>query len=155
MPAQTSRRGMAVLLASLGEWFPVRHPRTASANRRAARMRTVTQIELWGGVERTVARVGGRIIDQIRRTGHEERADDLNRFAALGLRRLRYPVLWERVAPNGLDRADWTWSDERLGHLRELGIAPIVGLVHHGSGPLAAGLLDDGFAAGLAAYAEE
>ena len=118
-------------------------------------MRTVTQIELWGGVECTVARVGGRIVDQIRRTGHEERPDDLNRFAALGLRTLRYPVLWERVAPDGLDRADWTWSDERLGHLRELGIAPIVGLVHHGAGPLAAGLLDDGFAAGLAAYAEE
>ena len=32
-----------------------------------------------------------------------------------GIRALRYPVLWERLAPDGLDAIDWRWTDERLG----------------------------------------
>ena len=48
---------------------------------------------------------------------------------------------------------DWGFADERLDRLQNLGIAPIVGLVHHGSGPRYTNLLDDGFAPGLAAHA--
>jgi dTDP-4-dehydrorhamnose reductase len=40
-----------------------------------------------------------------------------------------------------------------LNRLRELGIEPIVGFVHHGSGPAGTHLLDPAFGAGLAAYA--
>ena len=109
--------------------------------------------ELWGGIECTVNRVGDVWFDQIARSGHADRLDDLDRIAGLGIRTLRYPLLWERVAPDGLERADWRWSDERLGRLRELGVRPIVGLVHHGSGPAGTDLLDPGFAAGLAAFA--
>ncbi len=69
------------------------------------------------------------------------------------MRALRYPVLWERTAPDGLARADWTWADERLGRLRELGIRPIVGLVHHGSGPPSTSLVDPAFPDRLAEYA--
>src|SRR5918999_4758161 len=89
-------------------------------------------MELWAGVECTVNRVGASYYDQIERTGHGARLDDLDRFAALGVRALRYPVLWERTAPNGLGNADWRWADARLARLRELGIRPIIGLVHHG-----------------------
>ncbi len=110
-------------------------------------------LALWGGHECTVSRVGDRWSDQTARTGHEHRPGDLDRFAALGLKKLRYPVLWERTAPDRPDLQDWSWSDERLGRLRELGIAPIAGLVHHGSGPRYTHLLDDGFAPGLAAHA--
>ena len=110
-------------------------------------------LALWGGHECTVNRVGDRFGDQTVRTGHETRIDDLDRFAALGLKTLRYPVLWERTAPDRPDVSDWSWSDARLGRLRELGIAPIAGLVHHGSGPRYTHLLDDGFAPGLAAHA--
>ena len=53
----------------------------------------------------------------------------------------------------GCGRADWRWCDAALGRLRELGIEPIVGLVHHGSGPRSTHLLDPGFAPGLADYA--
>ncbi|MEW5930668.1 MAG: family 1 glycosylhydrolase [Gemmatimonadota bacterium] len=109
--------------------------------------------ELWGGVECTVNRVGDRYLDQMERNGHAARADDLERFAALGVRALRYPVLWERVAPDGPERADWSWPDERLGRLRELGIRPVVTLVHHGSGPRHTSLVDPGFAPGLAEFA--
>jgi dTDP-4-dehydrorhamnose reductase len=114
---------------------------------------TAAPLELWGGIECTVNRVEGRYFDQIERTGHASRLDDLDRFAALGIRTLRYPILWERTAPDGLERADWTWADARMQHLRALGIRPIVGLVHHGSGPAHTSLMDPGFADGLAEYA--
>ena len=64
------------------------------------------RVELWGGVECTHNRVGDRYFDQIESTGHAARSDDLELFARLGLRTLRYPVLWETVAPRGLDAAD-------------------------------------------------
>jgi len=68
--------------------------------------RVTTGVELWGGVECTLNRVGDRQFDQLARGGHADRLDDLARFAALGLRTLRYPILWERTAPDGLERAD-------------------------------------------------
>jgi dTDP-4-dehydrorhamnose reductase len=110
-------------------------------------------LELWGGVECTVNRLGDAFCDQLVRTGHDRREDDLDRFAALGLRTLRFPVLWERTAPHGLGRADWRWSDARLARARALGISPIVTLVHHGSGPVETNLLDPGFPERLAGYA--
>jgi dTDP-4-dehydrorhamnose reductase len=111
-------------------------------------MRGNEPLELWGGIECTVNRVRDDHFDQLRHSGHDERSSDLDLVASLGIRTLRYPVLWERVERDG-----WAWSDERLARLRELGIRPIVGLVHHGSGPLRTNLLDPGFATGLAEFA--
>jgi beta-glucosidase/6-phospho-beta-glucosidase/beta-galactosidase len=113
----------------------------------------MNNVELWGGVECTCRRVGDDYSDQLTRSGHRDRVSDLDRFAALGLRTLRYPVLWEHVAPDSLDRPDWSWPDERLPRLQALGIEPIVGLVHHGSGPRYTNLSDPDFAPGLARYA--
>lgn len=112
--------------------------------------------ELWGGIECTVNRVGDRYFDQLRRSGHDRRACDLERIAALGIRALRYPVLWERSAAAGRDCSDcsdWSLADARLAWLRERGITAIVGLVHHGSGPPYTHLLDPEFPAALARYA--
>jgi len=109
--------------------------------------------ELWGGVECTVNRVNDDYFDQMERNGHAWRLEDLDLFASLGIKALRYPVLWERTAPDGIDNADWRWADERLNRLRELGIEPIVGFVHHGSGPRDTNLLDPAFPGRLAAYA--
>ncbi|MDB5418483.1 MAG: dTDP-4-dehydrorhamnose reductase, partial [Phenylobacterium sp.] len=111
------------------------------------------QLELWGGHEQTVNRVGGAFHDQTVRSGHEHRIEDLDRFAELGLKALRYPVLWERVAPRTPDERDWRWTDARLTRIRELGMRPIAGLLHHGSGPRYTSLVDDGFVAGFAAHA--
>ena len=86
------------------------------------------------------------------RTGHDRRDDDLGLIADLGVRTVRYPVLWERTAPAGLERANWSWPDRRIASLRTLGVDPIVGLVHHGSGPRYAPVFDEAFAPGLAAF---
>jgi dTDP-4-dehydrorhamnose reductase len=110
-------------------------------------------LELWAGVECTVNRVGDEFYDQLERNGHAERDEDLDLFATLGVSAMRYPILWERTAPEGLERADWTWPDARLARLRELGIRPIVGLVHHGSGPRHTSLIDPAFPEKLAEYA--
>ena len=109
--------------------------------------------EMWAGVECTVNRVGDEYFDQLERSGHARRVDDLDRLAALGVRAVRYPVLWERIAPHGLRHADWRWTDERLARLRALGVRPIAGLVHHGSGPRDTSLLDPAFPARLAEFA--
>ena len=114
---------------------------------------TIPPLEVWAGVECTVNRVGDQYFDQIERNGHASRIDDLDLFAELGVRALRYPVLWERTAPNGEMSADWSWADERLERLRELGIRPIVGLVHHGSGPRHTSLIDPAFPEKLAEFA--
>src|SRR3954466_1472204 len=99
-------------------------------------------VELWAGIECTVNRVGDDYFDQLALNGHDCRVEDLDLFASLGAKAIRYPVLWERTAPEGLERADWSWPDERLGRLRQLGLRPIVGLLHHGSGPWHTSLME-------------
>ncbi len=108
-------------------------------------------LELWGGVECTVNRVGDRTFDQLIRSGHDVRITDLDAIAGLGLRTLRYPLLWERFAAHG--ESAWAWADARLDRLRSRGVAPIVGLVHHGSGPMDTDLLDPAFPERLAEFA--
>ncbi len=129
-------------------WHP--HDRLQIANGLVQK----SQVELWAGVECTVNRVGDQYFDQIERNGHADRITDLDLFASLGVTAIRYPVLWERIAPQGLDQADWSWADQRLQRLRELGIDPIVGLVHHGSGPNQTSLIDPAFAQKLAEFAQ-
>jgi len=74
-------------------------------------------------------------------------------FADLGIRKLRYPALWERISPNHPEQRDFRWTDERLPEIRRLGMEPILTLCHHGSGPHYTSLLDDNFAPGLARHA--
>jgi dTDP-4-dehydrorhamnose reductase len=116
-------------------------------------MPDMSAIQLWGGIECTINRVGDRFVDQLERCGHYTREGDLEAIAALGVKALRFPVLWERVAPDGVARADWSGADRALTRLRELGVEPIVGLVHHGSGPSGTHLLDPRFPQRLAEFA--
>jgi dTDP-4-dehydrorhamnose reductase len=108
-------------------------------------------IDIWMGVECTVNRVGDCYFDQISRTGHDVREGDLDRFASLGIKTIRYPILWERTMPD--DQPNWDWPDRQLRRLRELNIRPVVGLIHHGSGPRHTSLLDPDFPEKLSAYA--
>jgi dTDP-4-dehydrorhamnose reductase len=105
--------------------------------------------EVWGGAEYTCNRVGDRYFDQMELSGHAQRLSDYQEFADLGIRTLRFGLLWER---HELDPS-WRWSDERLQWMRNTGIRPIASLMHHGSGPPHTSLLDPQFPQKLAAYA--
>lgn len=110
-------------------------------------------IELWGGAECTIARLHEGWRDQAAETGHRERAEDVARIAALGVRRVRFPILWEAVAPEDPGQHDFAWCDARLEALRAEGIEVVGGLLHHGSGPHYTHLLDPDFPARLGDYA--
>ncbi|AFZ67710.1 family 1 glycosylhydrolase [Deinococcus peraridilitoris] len=112
-------------------------------------------LELWIGVECTLNRVQDRYLNQLTVCGHDRRQEDLTMLAGLGAKRIRYPVLWEQVAPERPDLLDWSWTDERLQMLRELNLQPIATLLHHGSGPTYTDMLDPEFPEKLAAYARQ
>jgi dTDP-4-dehydrorhamnose reductase len=110
-------------------------------------------LELWGGLECTVNRVADQYFSQLERNGHATRPSDIELFSSLGIKAIRYPVLWERTAPDGIAQADWSWPDERLPALRAAGVTPIAGLLHHGSGPPHTSLADPAFPGQLAEFA--
>src|SRR3954454_10539486 len=117
---------------------------------------TKNRIEIWGGIECSLNRVEDRYMDQLELSGHYKRgSDDIKRFADLGIKALRYPILWEKHAREKDTNIDWSFSNKRLKELNEAGITPIAGLVHHGSGPAYTNFFDDSFALGLAGYAEK
>lgn len=108
-------------------------------------------MEIWGGVECTVARVRNKVHDQLELNGHEKRATDLELIAGLGIRTIRYPVLWEKYARNPKDF--FALHDQRLDKLRALSVTPVAGLLHHGSGPSFTDLSQPGFPELLAGFA--
>lgn len=110
-------------------------------------------LELWGGVECSVVRIGDDYRNQLVETGHASRLADLDAMAELGVKAVRYPILWETIAPESPGELDFSWHDKRLKRLRELGIKVVAGLVHHGSGPHYTNLLDPRFPELLADFA--
>src|SRR3954447_126966 len=113
----------------------------------------MSALEVWGGVECTVNRVRDCYYDQLDRSGHVHRLADLDRLARPGIKALAFPAPWERLAPDSVSHIDWTWTDAALERIRSLGLRPIVGLVHHGSGPSYTNLTDPLFPEKLAAFA--
>ena len=111
--------------------------------------------EIWGGIECTINRVGDEFYDQLQRAGHYEREDDIAHFAALGISKIRYPLLWEKHEPCKEQPIDWRCSAKRLDKIRVAGMAPIVTLLHHGSGPPFTQLDDPEFPDLMADYAEK
>jgi dTDP-4-dehydrorhamnose reductase len=110
-------------------------------------------LQLWAGPECTISRIGDRWRDQAIETGHRGRLSDIDLIADMGIRTLRYPILWESIAPVDPDQCDFAWTDERLARLQSLGIEVIGGLLHHGSGPRYTDLLDPEFPQKFADFA--
>ncbi len=109
--------------------------------------------EVWGGIECTINRIKSEYKDQLSYAKHYSRNADIDSIGELGIKKLRYPVLWEHHQQSTDQDIDWSWTEKQLSKIRAKGIEPIVGLVHHGSGPSYTNLLDENFAAGLAEYA--
>lgn len=109
--------------------------------------------EIWGGIECTINRIQNTYRDQLDLLGHYDRADDINQIAQLGIKTMRYPVLWERHQQTLNQIINWDWVENKLQLLNKLNIVPIAGLVHHGSGPSFTDLHDEKFPYHLAKYA--
>lgn len=108
-------------------------------------------IPIWGGVECTLNRIGDIYLDQAEFSGHARRLEDFQHIAATGIRTLRFGMIWERHDRTG----SWDWTDRCMQEMRLLGTRPIVGLMHHGSGPPHTSLLDPEMPQLLANYAGE
>lgn len=75
----------------------------------------------------------GRVMDQYELSEHYARwAEDLDLMRQLGVGAARYGIPWYRVNP-APRRWDWAWIDRVVERLLELGIEPIVDLVHYGT----------------------
>ncbi len=115
------------------------------------RIKNRDKVEIWGGAEYSFVRTGNEIYDQLECSGHETRPGDLEYFAELGIRTIRYPLLWEKYSGN--EEEFFRLHDSRLNRLGQLGIIPIAGLLHHGSGPFFTDLHDKNFPELLAGFA--
>ena len=109
--------------------------------------------EVWGGVECTVNRVNDTFYDQMEMSGHAGLFSDVELLVGLGFKALRFPLLWERMAPDDIAEITWAPTDECLSILRANNIRVIAGLVHHGNGPRYTHLLDPSFPEKLAQFA--
>ncbi len=77
----------------------------------------------------------GRILDEYELTGHYDRvAEDIALMASLRAPCARYGVPWHRIQP-AKNVWDWSFADRALEKMLELGVDPIVDLVHYGLPP--------------------
>ena len=124
------------------------------ACRRVADERSLPNFEIWASPEPTVARIDAtNVRDELAETGHERRASDIALLGMLGVAGTRYPVLWEKTAPEDPAKPDTAWARARLDALEQRSLEPIVTLIHHGSGPAHTSLTDPDFPEKFAAYA--
>ena len=112
-------------------------------------------LEIWGGIECTINRVKKEFFDQLDYSGHYIREGDIDAIAGLGIKKIRYPLLWEKHQPEKDTVIDWAWARKQLTQIQQKGIDVIAGLVHHGSGPAFTNLADPEFPYLLADYAKK
>jgi beta-glucosidase len=77
----------------------------------------------------------GRTLDEYELTQHYSKwREDLRLIKELGVSHARYGIPWHEInsAPN---RWDWSFADDTLDCMLELGVEPIVDLVHYGLPP--------------------
>ena len=97
--------------------------------------------------------MGGKRIDQMEKCGHYERwEEDFGLVRELGIGALRYgpPYYKTHVAP---DRFDWSFSDDPMRLLRDLGIEVFADLCHFGAPSWLGGFQDPAFPVLFAGYA--
>jgi dTDP-4-dehydrorhamnose reductase len=73
---------------------------------------SLRHLELWGGIECSVVRIGDEFRNQVLETGHSARLADIDAMAELGIKAVRYPVLWETIAPQAPGELDFSESSE-------------------------------------------
>jgi beta-glucosidase/6-phospho-beta-glucosidase/beta-galactosidase len=94
------------------------------------------RLRFGAGIENTFIpqeRSGERAIDEYALTEHYARwRDDLDLASSVGVDFLRWGIPWHVVSPEP-GRWDWAWTDRVMDRFGELGIRPIVDLLHYGT----------------------
>lgn len=106
-------------------------------------------MEMWAGFECTLNRVGDRFQDQLLPRERKMRTDCLESLPALGITAFRYRIAWDDALTT------WDTVTQDIASLVSHNIKPIIGLLHHGSGPAETSLVSDNFVDGMAAHARE
>jgi beta-glucosidase len=74
----------------------------------------------------------GRTLDEYELTQHYDRwREDLDLIRELGVTHARYGIPWHRINPQQ-NVWNWDFADKTLDRMLELGVEPIVDLVHYG-----------------------
>ncbi|MBA2328901.1 MAG: sugar nucleotide-binding protein [Flavisolibacter sp.] len=110
--------------------------------------------EVWGGIECTINRVNDNYLDQLRISNFYHQPY-ITTIADLGIKKIRFPILWEKHQPDSGGLIDWTWTQTQLKLLQEKEVEVIAGLIHHGSGPEFTNLTHENFPELFAKYAGE
>jgi beta-glucosidase len=77
----------------------------------------------------------GRTLDEYELTQHYDRwREDIQLMRELGVSHARYGIPWHRINPKP-NAWNWEFADKTLGLLLELGVEPIVDLIHYGLPP--------------------
>lgn len=88
------------------------------------------------GIENTFVPQGApgqRPIDEYELTEHYRNwSGDLELAAGVGAEFLRWGIPWHRVNP-APGEWDWDWTDRVIGRMIELGIRPVIDLLHYGT----------------------
>lgn len=96
----------------------------------------------------------GRTLDEYELTGHYDRWHaDIGLMREIGVRAARYGIPWHRIQPRR-DAWEWDFVDRAVDRLLELGVEPIIDLVHYGLPPwIEDAYLNRDFSALMADYA--
>ncbi len=111
------------------------------------------EIPVWGGIECTINRLQDNFYDQLAMSNFYSSDAAIEAIDACNIKTLRFPILWEKHQPSLATKIDWSWAERQLCLLQKKKIDPIIGLLHHGSGPIFTNLLDKKFPELFAAYA--
>lgn len=88
------------------------------------------------GIEDTFvpqSRPGERAIDEYELTEHYQHwSTDLGLAKDAGAEMLRWGIPWYRIQPQA-DRFDWSWLDGVIDRFAELGLRPVIDLLHYGT----------------------
>lgn len=101
---------------------------------------TASDFFLWStGIEDTFItdphRKTGRTLDEYALTQHYELwQSDIELIGSLGVGYARYGLPWHRIEPRQ-GEFDFSWADQTLNRMLELGVQPIVDLMHYGTPP--------------------
>ncbi|MGZ8939895.1 MAG: family 1 glycosylhydrolase [Limisphaerales bacterium] len=75
----------------------------------------------------------GRTLDEYELTQHYDKwRDDISLIREIGVTHARYGIPWHKINPQA-NAWNWEFADKTLEHMLNLGIEPIVDLVHYGS----------------------